>query len=270
MILDEIVANKRIEIDKRKTRIPLDEFRRRAESLQAPYDFAAALCGERVALIAEIKPASPSHGTLQENVDPVRTAQLYAKNGAAAISVLTDRKYFHGEPNNLKAARVACDLPLLRKDFIVDEYQIYESRALQADAILLIVRILENTQLRDYRGLAAELGMAALVEVHTEEEVERALNAGAQIIGVNNRNLANLTTDLATTERLASLIPRHVVLVSESGIATRSDVERMALAGADAVLVGQALMQADDVASRVQELSQVARHKPQLTSHKLP
>ncbi len=265
MILDEIVANKRIEIDKRKARIPLDEFRRRAESAPEPRDFAAALQGERVALIAEIKPASPSRGTLQASADPVRIAGVYAENGAAAISVLTDREYFNGDPNNLKAARVACDLPLLRKDFIVDEYQVYESRALQADAILLIVRLLDDNQLFEFRKLASELGMPALVEVHTEEEIERAIKAGAEVTGINNRNLADFTTDLATTERLAPLIPSNVILVSESGIATHADVERVARAGADAVLVGQALMLADNLAERVRDLSQVPSCRSQIT-----
>ncbi len=259
MILDDIVANKRNEIEKNKAQIPLDELKRRAELLPEPRDFARALRSDQVALIAEIKPASPSGGDLRPDVDPARQAQLYASNGAAAISVLTDQKYFRGDPNNLRAAREACNLPLLRKDFIVDEYQIYESRALQADALLLIVRLLDDTRLSDYRGLAAELGMAALVEVHTEQEVERALRADAEIIGINNRNLASFTTDLGVTERLARLVPSNVICVSESGIATRADVERVAKAGADAVLVGEALMRSGNVAGTVNELAGVTR-----------
>ena len=207
MILDEIVANKRLEIEKRKARISLDEFRRRAESLPAPRDFSSALRdAENVALIAEIKSASPSKGDIRADIDPVRLAQTFGENGASAISVLTDRKYFRGDPNYLKAARVGSAVPLLRKDFIVDEYQVYESRALQADAILLIVRILEETQLRAVRELAEQLGMSALVEVHDENEVERALNSGAKIIGINNRNLADFSIDLETTEKLAPVI----------------------------------------------------------------
>jgi indole-3-glycerol phosphate synthase len=202
---------------------------------------------------------------LQNNADPVKLAQLYDQNGAAAISVLTDRKFFKGELNNLKAARVGADVPLLRKDFIIDEYQIYESRALQADAMLLIVRLLDDAQLRDYRLLAESLGMAALVEIHDEAELERALGSDARIIGINNRNLADFTLDLANTERLAPVISSAApntageksLIVSESGIFTRADVERAANAGAHAVLVGEALMRAADVGAKVRELSSV-------------
>lgn len=260
MILDEIVAVKQKEIEKRRARISQDEFRSRAENSPPVRDFASALAeGEFVSLVAEIKPASPSRGDLSTNVDPVKIARLYDANGAAAISVLTDRQFFKGDLNNLKAARVGADVPLLRKDFIIDEYQVYESRALQADAILLIVRILDDAQLRAYRVLAESLGMAALVEIHNEAELERALNSDATIIGINNRNLADFTLDLATTEALAPKIPQGKISVSESGIFTRVDVERAANAGATAVLVGEALMRADDVGAKVQELASVAR-----------
>ena len=264
MILDEIVAEKRQEITRRQTRISLVEFRTRAESAPEARDFTAALRGDTVALIAEIKPASPSRGEIRANVNPVQLAQLYAENGAAAISVLTDRKYFHGEPNNLKAARVGCEVPLLRKDFIIDEYQVYESRALQADAILLIVRLLDDAQLRDYGALAEALGMAALVEVHAAEELERGLTSGARIIGINNRNLADFSVDLATTERLAPSIPADRIVVGESGVFSRANVERIARAGVDAVLVGEALMRADDIGAQVRELSGVPRSRLQV------
>lgn len=264
MILDEIVAAKRKEIERRRARISLNDFRLRAEHAPPARDFAAALRGgATVALVAEIKPASPSRGDLRADADPVKIARVYAKHGAAAISVLTDRAFFKGDPNNLKAARVGADLPLLRKDFCLDEYQIYESRALQADALLLIVRLLDDAQLRAFRERAQALGMGALVEIHDELEIERALGSGATLLGINNRNLANFTVDLATTERLAPRIraarQSDVVIVSESGIFTRADVERTRDAGADAVLVGEALMRAKDMDGKVQELASVAR-----------
>jgi indole-3-glycerol phosphate synthase len=258
MILDDIVAVKRQEIEKRRARISLDELRCRAENAPPPRDFEHALRGgENIALIAEIKPASPSRGDLQINANPVTLAQTYAQGGAAAISVLTDRQFFKGELDNLKAARVGADVPLLRKDFILDEYQVYESRAIFADAILLIVRILDDAQLRDYRLLAEMLGMAALVEIHDTVELERALKSDARIIGINNRNLADFTLDLKSTAQLAPNIPRDSICVSESGIFTRADVEYVANAGAEAVLVGEALMRAENVAEKIKELSSV-------------
>ena len=260
MILDEIVAVKRQEIEKRRARISLEEFRMRAENSPPVRDFAGALRkGDFVALIAEIKPASPSRGDLRADADPVSIARLYDANGASAISVLTDRQFFKGELNNLKAARVGADIPLLRKDFIIDEYQVYESRALQADAILLIVRLLDDAQLRGYRELAESFEMAALVEIHDEAELERAVNSGAQVIGINNRNLADFSLDLKTTEELVPKIPKEIISVSESGIFTREDVVRARDAGANAVLVGEALMRAEDVGAKVRELAGVER-----------
>ncbi len=260
MILDDIIAVKRREIEKRRARISLNEFRARAEKSPPTRNFADALRGgECVALVAEIKPASPSRGDLQVNADPVKIARVYAANGASAISVLTDREFFKGDLNNLKAARVGADVPILRKDFVIDEYQVYESRALQADAILLIVRILDDVQLREVRLLAESFGMAALVEIHDERELERALKSNAAIIGINNRNLADFTLDLAVTELLAPKIPHERIIISESGIFTREDVERAANAGANAVLVGEALMRAADVGATVRELAGVKR-----------
>ena len=257
MILDEIVANKRTEIQHRQQRISIAKFRTRAESVPAPRNFADALVGENVALIAEIKRASPSRGELNAQADPRRLVQTYAAGGAAAISVLTDKEYFGGSLNDLKLVRVAVQAPILRKDFIVDEYQVYESRALQADAILLIVRVLADAQLRDYLALAESLGMSALVEIHDEADLERALAANARVIGINNRNLADFTVDLATTERLAPGIARDKIVVAESGVFTRADVERAARAGARAVLVGEALMRAQNVSEKVKELASV-------------
>lgn len=260
MILDEIVRVKRAEIEKRRARISLAEFRSRAENAPPARNFTSALrAGDFVPLIAEIKPASPSRGDIRADADPVEVARIYDENGASAISVLTDRQFFKGDPNNLKAARVGANIPLLRKDFIIDEYQVYESRALQADAILLIVRILDDAQLHEYRLLAESLDMAALVEIHDERELERALTSGGQIIGINNRNLADFTLDLATTELLAPKIPAETIVVSESGIFSRGDVERAVRAGADAVLVGEALMRSENVRDKVMELASVER-----------
>lgn len=257
MILDEIVSHKHAEVAKRKTRVTLEEFRRRAESVVPARDFAAALRGSNIALIGEIKRASPSRGDLNATASPHVVAQTYAANGAAAISVLTDKKYFQGTPNDLKGVRVAVDIPILRKDFIVDEYQVYETRALQADAILLIVRILSDQQLRDYLALAHSLSMASLVEIHDEADLDRAASSNAQIIGINNRNLADFTVDLATTEQLAPRISKELTSLAESGVFSRSDVERCARAGVDAVLVGEALMRAPDVPAKVRELANV-------------
>ncbi len=259
MILDQIVADKRLEVARRKERVPLAEFRRRAEAAPEARNFPAALVREHIALIAEIKRASPSSGEIRAQANPLQIAKIYAENGADAISVLTDQKYFHGDLKSLKAARTACDVPLLCKDFIIDEYQIYESRALQADAILLIVRILDDARLASFRLLAESLGMAALVETHDERELERALASQAFIIGINNRNLDDFSIDLATTERLAPKVPSGCIKVSESGLRTRGDVERVACAGVDAVLVGEALMRGQDTGALVHEFAHIAR-----------
>jgi indole-3-glycerol phosphate synthase len=257
MILDDILIHKRAEVAAQKQRVSLAEMRTRAQAMPAARDFAGALVRENVALIAEIKRASPSRGELNAQVDPVRLAQTYVASGAAAISVLTDRQYFAAMPGDWAAVRRAVRVPVLRKDFIVDEYQVYESRALQADAILLIVCALSDAQLGDYLVLARSLGMSALVEVHTERELERALAAGAHVIGINNRNLADFTVNLATTERLAPRIAKDKIVVAESGMLTRADVERMARAGVRAVLVGEALMRAADVSAKARDLASV-------------
>ena len=259
MILDEILTNKRAEIAQRRAQVPAMELRARAEAMLPTRDLAHALRGENVALIAEIKRASPSRGTLRADAEPVPIARAYTENGTSAISVLTDRQYFNGSLDDLQAVRAAVAVPVLRKDFIIDEYQIYESRALQADAALLIVRVLSDAQLRDYLALAHALGMSALVEVHDEHELARALAVDAHLIGINNRNLADFTVDLATTERLAPQIPRDKIIVAESGIFRRTDVERVARSGVHAVLVGEALMRAGDVGARVRELASVKR-----------
>jgi indole-3-glycerol phosphate synthase len=212
-----------------------------------------------VRLIAEVKHASPVKGVLRADFDPVALARAYAENGAAAISVLTDERFFQGHPVFLKQIREAVLVPLLRKEFIIDEWQLPESRALGADAVLLIVAILSPFQLRDYLQAAEALGMDVLVEVHTEPELEVALAAAARIIGINNRNLNSFATDLGTTETFASRVKGNEgeerILVSESGIGSAADVARVAVWGVDAVLVGEALVRERDVAAKTRELS---------------
>jgi indole-3-glycerol phosphate synthase len=196
---------------------------------------------------------------LRADFDPVKVARLYTGNGASALSVLTDARYFHGSLADLEAVRAAVDVPVLRKDFVVDEYQVYESRAHQADAILLIVRVLADSQLRDYLALAQSCSLGALVEVHDESDLDRALAADARIIGINNRNLGDFTVSLEATERLAPRTPPGHIIVAESGVFTTTDVERVARAVAHAVLVGEALMRAKNVGAKVQELAHVKR-----------
>jgi indole-3-glycerol phosphate synthase len=257
-VLDEILSHTRAELSQRRARRPLGALAADCRGLAPALDFEAALRprpGRRIGLIAEVKKASPSQGVLNAALDPAAQAQAYAEAGAAAISVLTDEKYFHGRLDDLVAARRRVPLPLLRKDFVVDEYQLWESRAAGADAVLLIVAALEPTALRDLLQAAKGIGLGALVEVHTAEELDRALGAGAPVIGVNNRNLQTLATDLAVSLALLPRIPPGPVAVSESGISARADVERVAAAGAHAVLVGEALVRADDVRATVRELT---------------
>ena len=207
-----------------------------------------------VALIAEVKKASPSAGVIRPDFDPVRIATAYEQAGAAVLSVLTDEQFFQGKLEYLRLIRESVRLPLLRKDFIIDELQLYEAVAGGADAVLLIAAILDDVQLRAYRQLAAHLKLAALVEVHDEPELARAVAAGAELIGINNRNLKTFQVDLGTTERLAAQIPPGTLIVAESGIHTRADVDRVAAAGVHAILVGESLMRSADIAGKVKEL----------------
>jgi indole-3-glycerol phosphate synthase len=256
-ILDKIVATKREEVAQL---LPKLGSIRQAAAIRKDYrDFAGTLRKEQgVALIAEVKKASPSAGIIAPNFDPIRIARDYEAAGASALSVLTDENYFQGRIEFLQLIRDAVRLPILRKDFIIDELQVYEAAGRGADAILLIVAILDDSQLRDYRALAEHLRMAALVEVHDETEMERALNTGAAIVGINNRNLKNFSVDLATTEKLAARVKRGMcsdrIVVAESGIHEREDVERVAAVGADAILVGESLMRSKDIAGKVKEL----------------
>lgn len=255
-ILDRIVDHKRGELARAVAVTPSAEMRRRAEAGPSVRDFASALRGPGISLIAEVKKASPSRGVLRENFDHVALAQQYAIAGASAISVLTDEAHFQGTLEHLAAIREALPdgPPLLRKDFLFDAYQLYEARACGADAVLLIVAILEQQLLTDLMSGSAALGMPALVEVHDEAEVDRALAAGATIIGVNNRDLRSFDLDIATTERLRPLIPRGSAVVAESGIFTRDDIHRLDACGVDAVLIGESLVVADDPADKIREL----------------
>jgi indole-3-glycerol phosphate synthase len=258
-ILDNILANTVQEVAERQKARPLAQVREAARSAPPARDFANALRRETVALIAEVKHASPSKGVLIEDFDPLRLGTTYAEHGAAAISVLTDARFFQGHLDDLTRVRGAVDIPILRKDFIVDPYQIYEARAAGADAILLIAAALGDAQLADLHALAHEVGLAALVEVHNEAELARAAAIGAPLLGVNNRDLKTFTVDLGTTARLASLAPEGATLVAESGVRDAADVRRMGALGAHAVLVGEALVKSGDLARAVRAFSSQPR-----------
>jgi indole-3-glycerol phosphate synthase len=258
-ILDNILANTIQEVAARKRSRPLAEMREAARQAPPARDFAGALRRETVALIAEVKHASPSKGVLVEDFDPVRIGTAYAENGAVAISVLTDARFFQGHLDHLTRVREAVSVPVLRKDFTVDPYQVVEARAAGADAILLIVAALADDQLADLGALAHELGMAALVEVHNEAELARAVDIGAPLLGVNNRDLKTFAVDLGTTARLAALAPQGVTLVAESGVRDAADVRRMGALGAHAVLVGEALVKSGDLAGAVRAFSSQPR-----------
>ena len=257
MILDEIVANKTIELRETRGRVPLGEVKRLARHQAPAKDFAAALRGDRIRLIAEVKRASPSKGIISVEFDPVGTARTYASNGANAISVLTESKYFQGSLDVLDSIGKALGEtrpPLLRKDFLFDPYQIYEARAHGADALLLIVAALKPAELKRLISMTHDLGMECLVEVHNEAELDTALGTEAKVIGINNRDLKTFNVDLGATERLRPRIPRDRIVVSESGIQTRADMQRLRDCGVDAVLIGEALMSAPDIPARIKEL----------------
>ena len=249
-ILDKIVAVKHQEVAAAVKRKSLEVVRADAESRVLTRDFVGALRAKiaagRPAVIAEIKKASPSKGVLREDFIPADIAQSYAENGAACLSVLTDRQFFQGEPDFLKQARASCQLPVLRKDFMVDPYQIYESRAMGADCILLIAACLDDAQMKDLEAIALGLDMAVLVEVHDGAELDRALKLKTPLVGINNRNLKTFEVSLDTTLGLRGAVPVDRILVTESGIQTRDDVLRMGSAGVHAFLVGEAFMRAPE------------------------
>jgi indole-3-glycerol phosphate synthase len=281
--LDRILAHKREEVTRQLLKVPLSEIRERAQEALPPRSFAAALRSpQRLGLIAEIKQKSPSKGVLAPNFDPIKLARTYIEHGADALSVLTDARFFGGSLQYLKAVRAmqassaengepipapgngAVYVPLLRKDFILEAYQVYEARSYGADALLLIVAALDDEPLRELLRLTESLGMDALVEVHDERELERALAAGATIIGVNNRNLHTFDVDLATTERLLKRLPttNRPILVSESGIQTSEDCARLRGWGANAILVGEAIVTAPNIAAKIRELTGRAPEEP--------
>jgi len=253
MILDKIVAAKKEEVARLKSEEPLAELKEMLRDIPQARDFKGIISALPCAVIAEIKGRSPSKGTLKENLNPFGIARLYEENGAAAISVLTDEEFFAGNRAYLSGIRETVALPLLRKDFIIDPYQIYETPLIGGDALLLIAGILETAELRDYIGLAQSLGLAPLVEVHTGEELEKAVAAEAEIIGINNRDLKTFAVNLNTTIELAPLVPHDRIVVSESGIHARTDIDLLMKAGIHAFLIGEALMTATDIPGKLKE-----------------
>ena len=257
-VLLRIVADKEKEVAERMAATSQAEIERAAAAASPVRDFVGALCeriGEgRTGLIAEIKRASPSGGLIRDPFEPAAHAKAYAEGGAACLSVLTDEPYFQGKREYLEAARAACSLPVLRKDFMIHPWQIFESRAMGADCVLLIMACLSDDMATELLGIARSLDMAVLVEVHDRKELDRALGLNTRLIGINNRNLRTLQTDIATSEELAPLVPADRLPVAESGIRTPADVRRMAMAGAHCILVGEHLMRQADVAAAAREL----------------
>jgi len=255
MILDDIIAYKKKELSETKRRASIAEVKSRAADAGPTRGFGKALSsGQDIRLIAEVKKASPSKGVIREDFDPVDIARTYARSGASCLSVLTEQKFFQGKLEYLNEIRKAVELPLLRKDFIIDEYQIYEARVAGADAILLIAACLEKQQIEDFIGTAAQIGLDALVESHTYKDLDRSLLAGAAIVGINNRDLQSFSVDIRTTLDLLKDIPEDRTVVSESGIKTHDDVVTLAKAGVDAILVGESLMREKDIGKKVEEL----------------
>ena len=258
--LTEICDTKRSEVTARKNLASLSELDSRAATQTAPRGFEAALRAKAatgLALIAEIKKASPSKGLIRADFDPAAHAAAYQQGGATCLSVLTDAPYFQGHEDYLIAARAACHLPVLRKDFMVDPWQVAEARSIGADAILIIVAALDDAQMAEIEAAARERGMDVLVEVHSETEMDRAARLKSRLIGVNNRDLKRFVTDLATTERLAPLAPKGTLLVSESGINSHADLQRLSRSGIRTFLVGESLMRQDNIADATRALLNV-------------
>lgn len=259
MILNEIVFQKIQEVVLKKQRVSLQELKRSLATRKViPRDFTTAISrkpGDKIKLIAEIKKASPSAGIIRPDFDPIKIAEIYEQSGANAISVLTDEKFFSGKLEYLTEVKSQVSLPLLRKDFIIDEYQVYESAIAGADAILLIVAALDDIQLRYFAQLAQkEVGVYTLIEVHSQQELDRALKIDPEIIGINNRDLKTFKVDLETTERLVKDISKECIIVAESGIKTRDDVLRMQSIGVDALLIGEIFMRSQDISLKIKEL----------------
>lgn len=253
MILDKIIETKKAEVALLKKETSLAQLREKIAGLESCRDFTQALRSTSCNIIAEVKCASPSRGRLVADFDPVKIAQIYEQNGAAAVSVLTDEKYFAGHKKYLTRIKQKINLPLLRKDFIIDTLQIYETRAIGADAILLIVRAL-GKKLAEFISISRELALSPLVEVHTEEELHVALDSGAEIIGINNRNLDTFVTDRETSRRLRARIPENKTVVAESGIRDRKDIELLVNSGIHAFLIGEHLVIAPDIGKKLRAL----------------
>ena len=261
-ILEEIYKHKLSEVAEDKKRVSLETLKEQCKKKQKARSFGAALkSSTNIRIIAEIKKASPSLGIIREDFNPVEIARIYETGGAAAISVLTDEKFFQGRLSYLTDVKKSVNLPILRKDFIIDSYQIYEARSAGADAILLIAALLTKEEIQHYLELARELDMDCLVEVHSEAELKKVLQTNADIIGINNRDLATFKTDLKTTVRLRPMIPTEKIVVSESGIKSRTDVEKLMKEGVDAILVGETLMKSNDISAKLRELLGIFNHK---------
>ena len=259
-ILTRIVNQKKIRVEERRREVSLNVLRERAVELTSEKgSFARAISGSGISLIAEIKKASPSAGVIKQDLNPVAVAKEYEDAGADALSVLTEEDFFKGSAGILSEVRKAVSKPLLAKDFFIDEYQIYEAKANGADCILLITKILEEDILNGFLQIAEGLGMDCVVEVHNEVELDRAINSGARIIGINNRDLESFEVDLEVTERLCGMIPESKITISESGIATRADVEFLMSAGVDAVLVGETLIRSENISSKIRELLETGK-----------
>lgn len=257
LILDRIVAKKREEVDSKKGLLPLSLLKERLDEAPVVRDFKASISRPKdrpINLIGEVKQASPLKGVLRNGFDPPSLAKEYEEHGVCAISVVTDKPFFGGEISHLKDVRAVVDIPILRKDFIIDPYQIYESRINGADAILLISSLLSKDQINEFLTLGRELGMDAIVEVHTEKELDKVLSTDATMIGINNRNLYTFSVDINTTLRLRFQIPKTKIVISESGIRSREDLLLLEEKGVDAVLVGEAILKAQDVGKKIDEL----------------
>lgn len=255
MILDDIVFYRRQQLEKEKSSASFESVKKAAERIQSPCrEFKKALSAEGLSVIAEVKKASPSKGVIQPDFHPEETAAAYEKAGAAAISCLTEEHYFMGSSLYLKGIREKVDIPILRKDFIIDPYQIYEAKLIGADAVLLIAALLDKETLSEYRKTAYSLDLDVLAEVHSEQELENVLAAGCDIVGINNRNLKTFEVTLDTTERLAAYVPKDKITVSESGIKTNEDMKKLRSLGADAVLIGETLMRSGHIEKTLSEI----------------
>jgi indole-3-glycerol phosphate synthase len=257
-ILTKIVDRKRERLDAAKRDLPLNELKDRIKGIERARDFSDAIQknGDSIKLIAEIKKASPSKGLIRSDFDPIKIASIYESRPVSALSVLTEEDFFQGHLSYISQVKEITAKPVLRKDFIFDEYQLFESRANGADAVLLIAAILSRVQAAEFYYLATKLGMAVLLEIHNEEDLETALYVDADIIGINNRDLKTLSIDLATTTRLKKLMPEDKIVVSESGIRTRQDVRTLQDNGIDAMLIGTSFMEAPDIGKKIDELMQ--------------